>query len=50
MPKVLIIEDDPTIRTAVMRALTDKGYAVAAAHTAMNGLQLAMSEYPEKSK
>ena len=47
MPKVLIIEDDPTIRTAVMRALTDKGYAVAAAHTAMNGLQLAMSEYPD---
>ena len=47
MPKVLIIEDDPTIRTAVMRALTDKGYAVAAAHTAMSGLQLAMSEYPD---
>ena len=47
MPKVLIIEDDPTIRTAVMRALTDRGYAVAAAHTAMSGLQLAMSEYPD---
>jgi DNA-binding response OmpR family regulator len=24
MPKVLIIEDDPTIRTAVIRALTEK--------------------------
>ena len=47
MPKVLIIEDDPTIRTAVMRALTDKGHAGAAAHTAMNGLQLAMSEDPD---
>jgi DNA-binding response OmpR family regulator len=47
MPKVLIVEDDPTIRTAVMRALTDKGYAVAAAHTAMSGLQLAVSEQPD---
>jgi DNA-binding response OmpR family regulator len=47
MPKVLIIEDDPTIRTAVMRALGDKGYAVAAAHTAMTGLQLAVSEQPD---
>jgi len=47
MPKVLIVEDDPTIRTAVIRALTDKGYAVAAAHTAMSGLQLAVSEHPD---
>ncbi len=47
MPKVLIVEDDPTIRTAVMRALSDKGYAVAAAHTAMSGLQLAVSEHPD---
>jgi DNA-binding response OmpR family regulator len=47
MPKVLIVEDDPTIRTAVIRALNDKGYAVAAAHTAMSGLQLAVSEHPD---
>jgi DNA-binding response OmpR family regulator len=47
MPKVLIVEDDPTIRTAVTRALTGKGYAVAAAHTAMSGLQLAVSEHPD---
>ena len=47
MPKVLIVEDDPAIRTAVIRALTDKGYAVAAAHTAMSGLQLAVSEHPD---
>jgi len=47
MPKVLIVEDDPMIRTAVMRALTDRGYAVAAAHTAMSGLQLAVSERPD---
>ena len=47
MPKVLIIEDDPTIRAAVTRALTAKGYAVATAGTAMNGLQLAVSEHPD---
>src|SRR5215475_7686533 len=47
MPKVLIVEDDPTIRTAVTRALTGKGYAVAGAHTAMNGLQMAVSEHPD---
>jgi DNA-binding response OmpR family regulator len=47
MPRVLIIEDDPTIRTAVIRALTDRGYAVSAAHTAMTGLQLAVSEHPD---
>jgi DNA-binding response OmpR family regulator len=47
MPKVLIVEDDPAIRTAVIRALTDLGYAVAAAHTAMSGLQLAVAERPD---
>src|SRR4051812_47826133 len=47
MPKVLIVEDDPTIRTAVIRALTEQGYAVAAAHTAMSGLHLAVAERPD---
>jgi len=47
MPKVLIVEDDPTIRTAVVRALGEQGYAVAAAHTAMTGLQLAVTERPD---
>ncbi len=47
MPKVLIVEDDPTIRTAVIRALTDRGYAAATAHTAMNGIELVVSERPD---
>ena len=47
MPKVLIVEDDPTIRTAVIRALTDRGYAAATANTAMNGIELAVSERPD---
>src|SRR5215475_5441018 len=45
MPKVLIVEDDPTIRTAVIRALIGKGYAVAGVYMVMSGLQLAVSEY-----
>lgn len=44
MPKVLIVEDDPQIRTAVTRALTGRGYAVASADSAMTGLRLAVSE------
>ena len=45
--RILLVEDDPTIRTALIRALTGKGYAVAAAHTAMSGIQLAVSEHPD---
>src|SRR5215475_15167010 len=47
MRKVLMVEDDPTIRTAVTRALTGRGYAVATAHTAMTGIQMAVSEQPD---
>jgi DNA-binding response OmpR family regulator len=47
MPKVLIVEDDPAIRTAVVKALTEQGYAVASAHNAMTGLQLAVAERPD---
>ena len=32
---------------ATLKGATDKGYAVAAAHTAMSGLQLAVSEHPD---
>jgi DNA-binding response OmpR family regulator len=45
--KVLLAEDDPTIRTAVIRALTERGHAVASADTAMACLQLAISERPD---
>jgi two-component system KDP operon response regulator KdpE len=47
MPKVLIIEDDPAIRMAVIKALTSSGYAVASANDAMSGLRLAVSERPD---
>jgi DNA-binding response OmpR family regulator len=45
--KVLIVEDDPTIRTAVVRALNERGHAVATAANALTGLQLAVAERPE---
>jgi DNA-binding response OmpR family regulator len=45
--KVLIAEDDPTIRTAVIRALTERGHAVTSAGTAMACLQLVISEQPD---
>jgi len=47
MAKVLVVEDDPTIRTGVIRALTGQGHAVASAPTAMAGLQLVVSERPD---
>jgi DNA-binding response OmpR family regulator len=47
MAKVLIIEDDPTIRATVVRALGERGHAVATAGTALTGLQLAVAERPD---
>ena len=47
MVKVLIVEDDPTIRTAVVRTLNERGHAVATAANALTGLQLAVAERPE---
>jgi DNA-binding response OmpR family regulator len=47
MAKVLIVEDDATIRTAVVRALSERGHAVATASTALSGLQLAVAEKPD---
>jgi DNA-binding response OmpR family regulator len=47
MATVLIVEDDLTIRTAVIRALTERGHVVSSAPTAMAGLQLAVTERPD---
>ena len=38
MAHLLLIEDDAAIRTNLLRALRDRGHAVAASHTAMDGL------------
>ncbi|MCW6011154.1 response regulator transcription factor [Micromonospora sp. CPCC 205371] len=47
MARLLLIEDDPAIRTPLLRALRERGHAVAAAHTAMGGLQTALDERPD---
>ena len=47
MVKVLLVEDDATIRSGVVRALGERGHAVATAGNALTGLQLAVSERPE---
>ncbi|MDG4822661.1 response regulator transcription factor [Asanoa sp. WMMD1127] len=47
MPRLLLIEDDPAIRAPLLRALRDRGHAVAAATTAMDGLRAALDERPD---
>ncbi|MEV1287610.1 response regulator transcription factor [Micromonospora sp. NPDC049679] len=47
MPHLLLIEDDLAIRTPLIRALRERGHAVAAAHTALGGLQTALDDRPD---
>ncbi len=47
MARLLLIEDDLAIRTPLLRALRDRGHAVAAASTAMAGLQDALDDRPD---
>ncbi|SCL39544.1 DNA-binding response regulator, OmpR family, contains REC and winged-helix (wHTH) domain [Micromonospora pallida] len=47
MPRLLLIEDDLSIRTPLVRALRDRGHAVAAASTAMDGLRDALDNRPD---
>jgi DNA-binding response OmpR family regulator len=44
---VLVIEDDPSIRSSLVRSLTDRGYAVSSAPAGMVGLQNALDEQPD---
>lgn len=47
MPRLLLIEDDPGIRTALVRALSDRGHAVASAPNGMTGLHMVVDEAPD---
>ncbi|WP_433390516.1 response regulator transcription factor [Micromonospora sp. KLBMP9576] len=47
MARLLLIEDDLTIRTPLLRALRDRGHAVGAASTAMTGLRDALDDRPD---
>nr|WP_204331606.1 response regulator transcription factor [Geodermatophilus sabuli] len=43
----MVVEDDERIRSAVIRALRERGHAVSSAGTALAGLQLAVEERPD---
>jgi DNA-binding response OmpR family regulator len=45
--QVLVIEDDPAIRSAVLRALGDLGHAVTSAQNALSGLHSAVEDAPD---
>jgi DNA-binding response OmpR family regulator len=45
--QLLVVEDDERIRTALIRALRERGHAVTSAGTALAGLQLAVEERPD---
>ena len=45
--QLLLVEDDPGIRSALVRALSERGHAVTSAPTAMSGLQAAVEDAPD---
>jgi DNA-binding response OmpR family regulator len=47
VPQLLLVEDDPAIRSALVRALSDRGHGVTTATTAMAGLQAAVEGRPD---
>jgi DNA-binding response OmpR family regulator len=47
MAQVLVIEDDPRIRSALIHGLTERGHAVSSATTAMAGLEQAVGDRPD---
>lgn len=47
MPHILVIEDDPHVRSALLRALADRGYATSSAAGGMQGLEIALRDEPD---
>jgi DNA-binding response OmpR family regulator len=47
VPQILIVEDDAAIRSAVIRALTERGHAVSSAGDGMSGLRHAVEDHPD---
>jgi len=45
--QLLVVEDDERIRTAVVRALRERGHVVTTAATAMDGLRIAVEDRPD---
>ncbi|MGY1621640.1 response regulator transcription factor [Geodermatophilus sp. SYSU D00965] len=47
MAQLLVVEDDERIRTALIRALRERGHAVSSAGTALTGLRSAVEDRPD---
>lgn len=47
MPHILLLEDDPQVRRAVLRALGERGYATSSAGAGMAGLDAALRDGPD---
>jgi two-component system, OmpR family, response regulator PrrA len=47
VPHVLVVEDDPQVRAALLRTLAERGYAVSSAGSGLAGLQAAVAEQPD---
>ncbi|MGY1746632.1 response regulator transcription factor [Blastococcus sp. SYSU D00695] len=47
MAQVLVVEDDERIRTALVRALRERGHVVSTAGLALEGLRLAVEQRPD---
>ncbi len=47
MATILVVEDDPGIRSALVRALGDRGHTVTSADRGMTGLQSAIDDQPD---
>jgi DNA-binding response OmpR family regulator len=47
MPHILVVEDDPALRSALMRRLSERGYAGNSVSTGMAGLHAAVNERPD---
>ncbi len=45
--KILVVDDEPTIRDVVVALLEDEGYAVVAAHTGLRALEQLRLERPD---
>jgi two-component system, OmpR family, KDP operon response regulator KdpE len=45
--QLLLVEDDPAIRSALARALSERGHGVRTAATGMDGLQQAVADRPD---
>jgi DNA-binding response OmpR family regulator len=47
VPHILVLEDDPQVRRAVLRALSERGYATSSAAAGMPGLETALRDRPD---